>query len=301
MKANFFIVGAAKSGTSSLHSYLGQHPDVCVSDPKEPRFFDGDYQRGPGYYRESCYGHWRGESAVGEATPHSMYLPFVGPRIAEYNRNARILAILRDPVARAHSHWWMERAYGRESLSFPDAIRVSLSELDTEPPYSDPEAPERWRSFLDHYFEQRTLDTRVGYVAQGHYAEQLRSYRRLFGPERVRVILLRDLSADPARTVRDAWEFLDVDPEMELAPLEVRNPATSRPARRVADLARRLGLADVVPSAVKDRVQRMLSGVGRRPPIESATAALLREHYREANRGLEEFVERLPETWAKAE
>lgn len=102
---SFFILGAAKCGTTSLHAYLGQHPDVCVSDPKEPFFFEAEFDRGATYYFNRYFSHWAGERIVGEARHRNLYMPYIPERILRFNPRARLIICVRNPTERAISHW----------------------------------------------------------------------------------------------------------------------------------------------------------------------------------------------------
>ncbi len=78
---SFFVLGAAKCGTTSLHDYLAQHSDICMSSPKEPFYFEAEQLRGAGWYRSRYFAHWRGEPIVGESRHRNLYLPWVPERI----------------------------------------------------------------------------------------------------------------------------------------------------------------------------------------------------------------------------
>ena len=142
---NFLVVGAAKSGTTSLFHYLEQHPDVFASPVKEPNFLafpdDGRLNlRGPldeaGMYRyihrktaksfaayRDLFADASRETAVGEASPRYFYIPHAAARIERYLGAPKIIVILRDPIARAYSHFLMNRRRGLEPLAdFRDAL-----------------------------------------------------------------------------------------------------------------------------------------------------------------------------------
>ena len=123
----FLILGAQKCGTTSLHSLLAQHPEICMSEPKETNFFNIHFDRGLEYYRETFFNSWKGHKAVGEASPSYFFLPYVPERIAAALPGVKMMVILRDPVKRAFSHWWMKTTFGDESLGFREAIKYSLS------------------------------------------------------------------------------------------------------------------------------------------------------------------------------
>src|SRR5687768_11767835 len=92
-RPNFLILGAARSGTTTLHEYLPLHPDVYMSMPKEPLFFEAEYRRGLDYYWRTYFRGWRGQQLVGEARVANLLLPFVVDRIAESVPDAKLIVI----------------------------------------------------------------------------------------------------------------------------------------------------------------------------------------------------------------
>ena len=127
--SNFFILGAGRRGTTSLYQYLSQHPDVLMSTPKEPVFFEAEYENGLAYYRDRYLKGWNGESALGEARPANLLLPYVAPRIRENFPDAKLVAILRNPVDRAYSHWWVKYCDGIEKRAFVAAVEENLARI----------------------------------------------------------------------------------------------------------------------------------------------------------------------------
>lgn len=100
-KANypdFFILGAAKCGTTSLHAWLDFHPDILMSDPKEPFFFEAEYERGREYYRETYFKHWQGQPLTGDARHRNLYFSYIPERIRELNPAARFIILLRELI-----------------------------------------------------------------------------------------------------------------------------------------------------------------------------------------------------------
>ena len=95
---DFFILGAAKAGTTSLFELLKLHPDVFMSSPKEPFFFEYEYEKGLGFYSRTYFRGWNGQKRIGEARVSHLLLPFVPGRIRASRPEARLIAILRDPV-----------------------------------------------------------------------------------------------------------------------------------------------------------------------------------------------------------
>ncbi len=200
----FLILGAAKSGTSALHRYLLQHPQVFMPTPKELRFFayEGGIPefRGPGD-REANQGlptTWTaylaffrsaGNRVCGEASPIYLYHPRAPERIHRYLPEARMIVILRHPVERAFSHYLHLVRSGRETLSFREALEAEERRIR-----------EGWE-WSWHY-------RRVGL-----YGEQLERYFALFPKEQFRIFLYEEFSRDPAHVLREILSFIGVDPE----------------------------------------------------------------------------------------
>jgi hypothetical protein len=212
---SFFVVGAAKSGTTSLHVYLDQHPDIFMSKPKEPFFFEAEYDRGPEYYYRRYFGGWNGEREVGESRHRNLYLPYIPERIHCYNPEARILAILRNPAERAISHWWHcfrggfdWHTRGKESLGLFDALQADLKRIRSGAVVWPPEEIARYAADAgdERQGSQRT------YLDTGYYLEQLKRYEAVFGRSRMHVILADDLFQEPAKTMAGIFSFLGVDP-----------------------------------------------------------------------------------------
>ena len=127
MKVDFLIVGAQKSGTSALDEYLRGHSEIQMAKRKEAHFFDVennfvsrvDYSKYHALFEDDC-----GRTRKGEATPIYMYWYEAPKRIWEYNPNMKLMAVLRNPIDRAFSHWNMERDKNTDNLPFSEAIRT---------------------------------------------------------------------------------------------------------------------------------------------------------------------------------
>jgi hypothetical protein len=172
---NFVIIGAQKSGTTSLYAYLRAHPDVFLAPGKEIHYFDSHLDEGLDWYKAKFAGATT-ERTIGEATPNYMYFGEGLNRMAEVIPEARLVAILRNPVDRAYSHYWHERVRGREKLEFADAIAAEPARLAT----GDPQA------IQCH-----------SYVDRGRYLPQLQRVCELYPREAILVILFDDLCAAP--------------------------------------------------------------------------------------------------------
>ncbi|HEV2894458.1 MAG TPA: sulfotransferase, partial [Actinomycetota bacterium] len=139
---DYLIIGAQRAGTTSLHRYLIQHPGVRTTlRTKGVHFFDTAYGRGMSWYASrfptkltAWYVARRHgvELRTGEASPYYLFHPHVPARVAEHLPQVRLIALLRDPVGRAYSHYQHEVARGFETLSFEEAIEAEPARLAGE-------------------------------------------------------------------------------------------------------------------------------------------------------------------------
>ncbi len=137
-----------------------------MSDPKEPLFFEAEYEKGLTYYQKTYFSHHAGEPLKGDACNRNLFVPFVPERIHATNPNAKGIVCLRDPVDRAYSHWWDHRSVGFEPLSFENAIRSNLNRLDRGIDFSGEEGKTRWRENILRRYRKK-IDLRY-YVDAGY-------------------------------------------------------------------------------------------------------------------------------------
>ena len=125
-KIGFIICGTQKGGTTALDRYLRLHPEICMANKKEVHFFDSDkyfQKQNPDFSKYHFHFNPKDHhKIIGEATPIYMYWENAIKRIHNYNPNMKLIAVLRNPTARAFSHWNMERDKGRENRTFLTAI-----------------------------------------------------------------------------------------------------------------------------------------------------------------------------------
>jgi hypothetical protein len=207
MLPDFVIVGAQRAGTTSLHKYLAEHPDVGrVRLGKGVHYFDTNAERSMAWYRS----HFPLDSSkipfknrptnVGEGSPYYMFHPECPRRIHEALPGVKVIAILRDPVERAHSQWAHETARGFEDLPFEEALRAEDERLaDQEPLLADPTG----RSFEHQHHS---------YVARGQYAPQIQRLWDMFGQDRTLVLSSNQLFAEPAEVYAATLSFLGLTP-----------------------------------------------------------------------------------------
>lgn len=177
---NLFLIGAMKAGTTSLHEYLAAHPEIFMCSKKEPRFFadETSLAKGENWYL-NLFGSARDEVIVGESSTaysRSFRFPGVPERIARFNPEARIMYVMRDPVARTISHYWFQVRFFHEKRDMLTAFRE-------DPKYTD----------------------------ASNYALQLAPYVRLFGSDNVATLTSEELSTNTLLTVQRLFRWLGVE------------------------------------------------------------------------------------------
>lgn len=277
---NLFVVGVLRGGTTSLWGYLQQHPEIFMSAVKEPHFFTkAGAKLAPRYAAETAYlALFTGarEGVRGEASASYFGDADSAAAIKRVSPDAKILVILRDPVERAYSHYWHAAGNGRETRSFSEAVEDELA--GRRPGGAEP------------------------YVRRGFYSESLRRYQEAFG-DHVRVLFLDDLSREPAATLRDVFEFLDVDPEVaDRLAVERRNESRS-PRGGVSRLILRSGrsrkvAAAVVPPRLRPSVEGLFSARPKQPPMPPEMRALLVGVYASDHEELQSMLGR-PLPWQR--
>lgn len=257
---NFLIIGAAKSGTTSLHYYLQQHPEIFMCPRKDTFFFDFDGQApaysGPGdneWYQgyavtqpqdyEALFAGISSEKAVGESCAGYLYDPQAPKRIHQHIPHAKLIAVLRDPVERAYSSFLQQVRDGYETVAdFGEALDLEAERIRGN-----------WRPIW-HYRNR------------GFYGEQLERYLRLFDSSQLRVYLYEDLQGDPAAMLKDIFGFLEVD-EGFMPDVSVRHNVAGIPRSRT------LLKLMMTPNSLKTLVKPLLPA-----RIRSSLRAAITEH-----------------------
>jgi len=180
IRPNLFIVGAMKSGTTSLHNYLDMHPDIYMSINKEPAYFvrELNLSKGEEWYL-SNFAEVRDEKIIGESSTDYTKLPHykgVANRIYEFNSDSRIIYIMRDPVQRSISHYWWDVKWSGETRGPLEAIKHS-----------------NW------------------IINCSDYAMQIKPYMDTFGSDNVYITTLEELTADPGEVLSSIFSWLGVE------------------------------------------------------------------------------------------
>ena len=229
----FLVIGSKRGGSTSFFFDLLAHPQVCPLFPRPDHlpkaeatkgihFFDQNYFRGERWYR----GHLPSTAArdrlarqvgapviTGEASPYYLFHPAAADRAADMLPDAKIIAVLRDPVMRTYSHWKERRRDRREPLDFLDALAVEDERIgDAEQRLvADPAA-------YSYAHEQQS------YARQSEYDVALERWYRRYPAEQILVLASEDYYADPTGALGSAFAFLGLEPR-DVGGGEVRNAA----------------------------------------------------------------------------
>ena len=198
---NFIIIGAQKAATTSLYTYLRQHPEIFMTKVKEPMFFNNYKQKNTFFLKgrkiarnktleeyKSLFDNVKNEKAIGEASPAYIYNKKATTLIKKEIPNVKIIAILRQPVERAYSNFLHTRRAGREPLDdFEKTFVVENERIN-----------KHW-SPLYHY------------KSKGFYFKQLQRYFDVFPKENIRILLFEDVIKNPILITKEIFKFLNVD------------------------------------------------------------------------------------------
>jgi len=215
------VAGGMRCGTTSLFDWLANHPQVSPSRRKEVHFFDLQAARGPAWYRRQFAPLRRladgTDSRPFESSPYYMFHPAVPARVRAVVPDVRIVFLLRDPVARAVSHFRKNVRDGREPLAFAEALAAEEDRLAgaEERLLADP----HHASPAHQYFS---------YKARGRYADQLRRWRAEFPAAQLLALDAGRLFVDPAAVLDDLLAFLELDP-WRPTEFAVRNASRTEP------------------------------------------------------------------------
>jgi len=279
---NFIIGGALKSGTTSLNYYLKQHPEVFMSELKEPRYFayeadNPDHVEGRGLRfpiktldeYAALFAGAGGLKAVGEASPHYLISPVAPQRIRDTIPDVRLIFSLRDPIKRAYSVYWHDVRLGLENRPVDEAL--------TEREYA---------------------------VIHGLYHAWLRNWYDRFDPAQIKVILFDDLQRDAPRAFADLCRFLGIDDAF--APdFTVRNKGGALKNQGLGRFYERIKthpLRQAIDPLVPERVRTMLLDARNRnfeepPPMPADVLRRLSDYYHDDIARLEDFLHRDLSAW----
>lgn len=261
---DFYLIGAQKSGTTTLAYLLSQHPNVCVAKSKEPHFFTTNWCKGLSWYQDE-FSNYENVVCIDASTTYSMAplsvensrsakkcLHGVPQRIYSINPNAKFIYLLRDPVDRVYSAYWYYIAKGREQQRISKAIR-------------------------DDYF----------YLDVSNYYGQLALWLEYFPIESFLFILFEDMKQNYEQVVKDCFKFMELDYKHDIHLEKARNKSRQvniigRQFNRVFYTLDRSGFGYVAPSYVRGFIHRITTDYNRVfPKMQEKDRKFLCEYFAE--------------------
>ena len=298
-RPNFFLVGTGKAGTTSLHRYLRQHPQIYMSVVKEPSYFAEEVRSehlSEAFLRhvrrqgqkwpvtdwteyEALFANANGAKAIGEATPSYLWSETAAAGIHARLPGAKIVMILRDPAERAYSQYLHQLAEGLTRATFREQIEHGMRG------------------------GHRKLSAEYPFLEVGLYYEQVKRYLDLFPREHIRIYWYEEAWQQPACLMADLFGFLEVDEGFRV---DVSRRALERRAPRLAsawyfvkryNISRRV--KELSPEWLEPRLRKLAYRPEKSLRMAERDRQYLVEYYRDDVRKLEGLVERDLSAWMR--
>lgn len=287
MLPNFIIVGAPKSGTTSLYHYLSEHPQVFMSEPKEVNFFSREEIERQGlFYKDfkakdldeykKLFLEANDEKAVGEGSVSYLFYPETPAKIKALLPDVKIIILLRDPVSRGYSHYLMDYRLGLVDVPYEEIVLKTCTYKNA------------------HLYYQQ-------YVELGLYYEQVKRYFELFGKEQVKIYFQEDLRQDTQKIILDLYEFLEIDPS-DMPNIEREHNAFSMPKSNLIHKLYsshfiRTFLSIVFPETLKEKIKNALFERKQKPKLDEQLRVQLLDIYRQDIKNLEGLLNKDLSHW----
>ncbi len=264
-RPGFILIGPPKSGTTSIYSYLRQHPDIYLPETKELHYFSYDHLKdnaaGPGdrevlsrlcASRDEYENHFvpvGKEGAIGEISPSYFYYADVSERIMAELGPVKIVVIFRNPVNKAYSQYIHMLSEKRETLSFYDALMEEQGRMES--------------GWLDIWrYAESTL-----------YSERINKYISVFGRDNVKILLFDDLVKSPKNLMRDLYRFLEVDDDFSCDTSRAFNKSRISRVKPLTDLMKRPNviktvMKNILPESIRLPLRTLLLNINSKEKPE---------------------------------
>ena len=270
-----YLIGAQKAGTTSLATYLQQHPDICLANPKEPHYFTNNWGKGVEWYQQ-CFSDAKTGSSVlldastsytmarvGELSTVQEENPYfdVAGRIKEYSPNAKFIYMLREPVSRTYSAYWHHVRSGDEKRSFEEAVINNLND--------------------NNY-----------YVRPSNYYLQLKLFLEVFPLDRFLIIFFEDFIRSHQAALDKCYEFAGV--ENIALPVERARNQSFIPSGLGRILFNSFAVSvlkkvrPIIPGVIENFMKKSFTNTI--PAIENQHKEILKEYFSEHNKNLAELL-----------
>lgn len=308
---NFFIVGAAKAGTTSIYNYLDQHSDVYMSPIKEPHYFSKDIQHkdfNKSYLKNTffslddylskhelekkhiafidnesqylqLYRDVKHEKKIGEISNGYLYSKVAAEEIYKFNPKAKIVIVLRDPIDRAFSHWMMD-------LQGEDVCRKSFIDAITK----------------DQTKEDKGWGKSHLYVELGLYHDQVKRFQDIFPEEQILIMLYDDLKNNQVNFFNEMFCFLNIE-SISINQNKHYNVSLIPKYPLVNSIIRSLRLNQyigiILPKTIKQKIKKLLLNNNDLPILTIYEKAQVMSYFTEEINKLEKLINRNLSMWLK--
>ena len=289
MKVDFFIVGAPKAGTTSLYHYLNEHPKISMSSVKEPNYFSHEeLETQKLYYKsnkinslDSYHNLFPTRDAnliYGEASVSYLFYKNVAEKIKTYNKNAKIIILLRNPIERAFSHYLMDVRLGLISESFESVVdgfeTTSKNKL---------------------YYQQ--------YIELGKYYNQISNYKRLFNDKNILIIDYEDFKNKTSLSVTTVFDFLQIDtsfmPNLDLTHNTFRKPKFTFIEKLYSNHSIRCIINKLISSKFKNYINQILFDKEDKPILSQDLRVRLKSIFKNDVNKLSDMLNKDFSKWIK--
>jgi hypothetical protein len=294
-KPDFFIVGAPKCGTTAMYAYLREHPEIFVPEKKEIHQFGTDlaftHDRDEADY-QSLFEPWQDEKVGGEASVWYLYSKVAAREIHKYNPEAKIIIMVRNPTDMVHAQHSQAVYVGRETIAEFEAA------LEAEP-------GRRSGTLKTHPLSPREI---FYYSEIARYTQQIKRFEKVFGRDKLHIIVFDDLKSDIEGVYAQALRFLGVDDtfQADLSPQNknrrYKNKFLHYLVNNPAPWFKR-AIAAVIPQSIwrgaKSRLQKINTSRAPRDPMSPDTRKLLNERYADEVQSLGKYLSRDLSHWSQ--
>ncbi len=299
---NFLIIGAARSGTTSLYHYLREHPEVFLPEHKEPKFITSTFLKFPFIGKgdqksesniiknfnnyKKLYNKVTDETVIGEASTDTLYYHKQAPKkIKKYLGNPKIIIILRNPTERAYSAYWFLKGCDREKKSnFKEALKAEGQRIKQP------------RDFIWYYKDV------------GLYYKQVKSYLENF--DQVKIYLFKELKENPKKLIKDAYKFLDIDPSFIPKLITKHNASGKHRSKIIHNLLNKPNIfkktikkivktLHLFPNQLKKISLKLSNNNLKKGKINEEDKKYLKNYYKKDIKKLEELINKDLSHWLK--
>jgi len=295
-RPNLFIVGAPKCGSTSLHFYLQQHPELFMSELKEINHFNFDMSTHVHYTDEEYLRHFATDKQYkyyGESTPYYMSSDVAMPAIKNFSPNSKIIIILRSPVDQVNSAYYHARYAAYDSA---ETLEKALEETEAR------------RAIASKRVQRQNLEYGC-YLDFPVHSPRIKYCQEIFGKENVHFILLDDLKSEPNAAIKKIFEFLNLADCDYAINFDPQNESRTNRSQVFKKLLRKQpkALKNVVKTLIPNQEKRqklfkkmnnLNTDFGKKAPgLKPETRQSLQDHFSEEILALEQLLNRDLSHW----